>query len=221
MLTSISQDAFNLIASSLAVNDIRYLSYTCRSIKKKSKAESLWKLLFVRDYPTSFRMDESYFNTYWTEYRQQNCKTYVWMRYFGGGPTYTAPDESNRFETKEAAIKDAWCRFYKDKPINPKLHKISPNLVNLREYFMHQTICEICDSKDPLGFLEHYYISADSFCENEDITYKECLDLMEDYIDELYYYEQTISQVLASGKSIIEVDFCYCWEVWIEERKGI
>lgn len=219
------QDVFNLVAVDLDVSDLRNLALSSLSLTAQVRDENVWKALIGRDYPALTGYSLSHWFSYVREYTRRHQKTYVYVSHYyvkSKGWQKSNYGESQRFLTIADLIEEIWTRYFDDRPIDGHIHKLNGNFKRLLEHIDHWTILEIHRSENPMSWC----LQMDSIRYELDMTYEECVDLINDYVDELKSYRQTVQRVLTEKRAIIDYTnwrkaYPQGTMLTIEERRGV
>ena len=220
----IPQDVLNIITSHLSRETMIDLSCTCQTINKMFDDERLWFILIKRDYP-NLKSDEtkSYYESYYQEYVNQNMRTYIGIYH------WTESNRSRTYSPRFLKVQDAfewlWENVLSKIGIIKHYYHLPPQLERLAKVLRHLEIVEFCNCETPLERLRIcllYNSDLADFIYDEDISYQECLDLMEDYMDETLKYKDVICKRMSKPNSEICRKIGYCSRKYrIETRKGI
>lgn len=231
-METLPQDVFNLIIGQLQRQDLIELSCASLSINTMFNVESLWLVLLSKDYPNvQIDTKKSWYEMYFSEYYNHNRKTYMGVYYNtedcdGSVDNYKGcKNRSDLFLTLDEAIEWLWKTGLSWRGIFKSYYQLKPQLARLVKVFGHLCILNICNSDDAVQKLRNICVEGEdqeNFLYDEDITYQECLDLMEDYLAEFLRYKDIICDILKQTRSINRKTGICGWDVYkIHEQRGI
>lgn len=180
----------------------------------------------------------SYYEIYVQEYINRNVTTYIGVSYnteyedrydrllyIGDSPVNNYEDMRRympRFLTKDDTIEYLWERCLSQRGILKRYYQLKQQSRRLLKVFGHRIIMNILNSEKPLlELIEFCDFGIQDFLYDEDISYRECLDLMEDYLDEFNKYKDVVCSALHETSVSEKTGMCG-WDIYkIEKRRGI
>ena len=222
------QDIFNGIVIRLNRRAMINLSCTSWTVNGFFDSEMLWRGLVEKHYPKC-ELDGtwSWYEKYVKEFRNRNIGMYVGVSYWTEHDD--EKDRSERFTTCDEAFEWLWDKCFFQQGMLKQYYQLKPRLRRLEEAYGHRFILWVCKLEDPAMRLDRFIkTNLTQFLYDEDVSEEECLDLMEDYMDEVCRYKEVLRGVFSfETKSQLSLEItrktgdCGWYIYRIERVKGV